>query len=168
MSTQTLISVEEYLASSYEPDCDYIDGQREERNLGETSHAGLQLKIRAYLLVHYGGELPYAATELRIRIRPLRFRIPDVCAFLQVPTERVPSHPPFLCIEILSPDDRMSHVEARINDYLEMGVAYVWVLDPETRQAYVATAADGLREVKDGILRTRNPALQVPLSELFS
>jgi len=49
-----------------------------------------------------------------------------------------------------------------------MGVAYVWVLDPQTRQAYVATAAEGLREVKTGILRTENPPLEVPLDEIFS
>src|SRR5580704_12261637 len=35
MSAPTLISVEEYLASSYKPDCDYVDGHIEERNLGE-------------------------------------------------------------------------------------------------------------------------------------
>jgi Uma2 family endonuclease len=51
--SQPLLSVEEYLASSYEPDCDYIDGHLEERNLGEWAHANLQLRIGAYLLAHY-------------------------------------------------------------------------------------------------------------------
>jgi hypothetical protein len=35
MSTKTLVSVEEYFATSYRPDCDYVDGVIEERNLGE-------------------------------------------------------------------------------------------------------------------------------------
>ena len=35
----------------------------------------------------------------------------------------------------------MTRVEVRINDFLAMGVNTVWVLDPETRQAYTATAA---------------------------
>jgi hypothetical protein len=43
----------------------------------------------------------------------------------------------------------------------------VWVLDPQTKQAYVATAADGLREVKTGVLVTANPTFEVPLSEIF-
>jgi hypothetical protein len=47
-------------------------------------------------------------------------------------------------------------------------VPYVWVLDPETRQAYAATPAEGLREVKTGVLNTENPALEVPLSEIFA
>ena len=33
----------------------------------------------------------------------------------------------------------MSRIEIRINDYLVMGVPYVWVLDPETKQAFTAT-----------------------------
>ena len=168
MSTQTLISVEEYLASSYEPDCDYVEGQLEERNVGEWDHATLQLKIGAYLLSHFEVLGLKVATELRIRVKPTRVRIPDICVFLSDPREAVPTKPPFLCIEILSPEDRMSRVGVRIKDYLEMGVAYVWVLNPETRQAYVATAADGLREVKNGVLRTEYPALEVPLSEVFA
>jgi Uma2 family endonuclease len=83
------------------------------------------------------------------------------------PVERVPTHPPFICIEILSPEDRMSRVQLRINDYLAMGVPYVWVLDPETKQAFAATAAEGLKEVKNGILRTENPAIELPLAESF-
>ncbi len=39
MSTRTLISVAEYLASNYEPDCDYVDDHIEERNVGEWSTA---------------------------------------------------------------------------------------------------------------------------------
>ncbi len=56
----------------------------------------------------------------------------------------------------------------RIADYFEMGVPYVWVLDPETKQAYTATAAEGLREVTTGVLKTENPTLEVPLSEIFA
>jgi Uma2 family endonuclease len=167
MSARTLISVEDYLASSYEPDCDFVDGHIEERNLGELSHSMVQLKVGAYLLAHYGNGGAVAATECRIRVTPTRVRIPDVCFFLTNPGERVPTKPPFICIEILSPEDRMSRVEVRINDYLAMGVPYVWVLDPETKQAFTATAATGLQEVKSGVLKTEKPALEVPLSEVF-
>jgi len=45
---------------------------------------------------------------------------------------------------------------------------YVWVLDPETKQAYTATPAEGLCEVKTGVLKTENPELEVPLSEIFA
>jgi hypothetical protein len=39
MATTTAISVEEYLKSSYERDVEYVDGQLEERNVGEIPHS---------------------------------------------------------------------------------------------------------------------------------
>ena len=105
--------------------------------------------------------------KLRLRVTPSRVRLPDLCVFLSDPHERVPSTPPFLCIEILSPEDRMSRIEVRINDYLAMGVPYVWILDPETRQAFTATAAEGLREVKSGTLLTSSPVIAMPLADVF-
>ena len=37
-----LISVDEYLRTSDRPDCEYLEGQVLERNLGERPHARLQ------------------------------------------------------------------------------------------------------------------------------
>jgi Uma2 family endonuclease len=167
MSTQTLLSVEEYLASSYEPDCDYVDGQLEERNVGEWSHSTLQGTAYDALKARQRALGILIKPELRLRVKPTRFRVPDLCVFLKDPHESVPAKAPFLCIEILSPDDRMIRVGVRIKDFLEMGVAYVWVLDPETGQAYIATAAEGLREIKSGLLRTENPVIEIPLAEIF-
>jgi len=97
-----------------------------------------------------------------------RFRIPDICIVIGDTQEQILTQPPFLCVEILSPDDRWVRVKERINDFLAMGVPYVWVVDAQTKQAYTATPAEGLREVKDGILRTESPAFQLTLSELFA
>lgn len=168
MAARTLISVEQYLATSYRPDCDYVDGEVVERNLGEFDHSWLQGAIIAFFWTAYKKLGICAVPEQRVQVKPARFRIPDVCVCLEKPNEQILTKPPFICIEILSPEDRMSRVEQRVRDYLEMGVPYVWVLDPQTRQAYTATAAEGLREVKSGRLRTENPVLEVPLSEIFS
>jgi Uma2 family endonuclease len=124
-TTRTLISVEaisveEYLASSYEPDCDYVDGHIEERNLGEWNHSTLQAWIASYFLTRYARDGVRVATELRVQVKATRFRIPDICIVLGDPGEQILTKPPFLCIEILSPEDRMSRIEERINDYLAM------------------------------------------------
>lgn len=58
-------------------------------------------------------------------------------------------------------------MQSRIDDYLEFGVSYVWVIDANNRRAWVHTT-DGSREVKDGILRTENPELIVNLPEIFA
>jgi hypothetical protein len=39
MSSATLVSVQEYLATSFRPDRDYVDGEIQERNLGERPHS---------------------------------------------------------------------------------------------------------------------------------
>jgi len=101
-------------------------------------------------------------------VSPTRFRVPDVCVVLGRTNEQIFRTPPFLCIEVLSPEDRLKRVEERIQDYLRMGVRYVWLLDHSLRIAYEATEATGLREVKDSALRTEDPVLELPLGEIFS
>jgi Uma2 family endonuclease len=167
MPAGTLISVEEYLATSYRPDCDYIDGRIEERNLGERDHSNLQMVLSAYLFARRKQWGIQVLPEQRVQVRANRFRVPDICVLVGETDEQVITQPPFVCIEIVSPQDRMMRVHERVRDYLEMSVPYVWVLDPQTRTAYSATPAEGLREIKSGVLRTENPALEVPLSELF-
>ena len=74
--------------------------------------------------------------------------------------------PPLLVVEVLSKDDRAGDVQEKINDYLDFGVACVWVIDPRRRHAEVYTP--GTRQpVRDGVLRTADPVIEVPLSELF-
>ena len=66
-----------------------------------------------------------------------RFRIPDVCATRRAsPFEEIIRTPPLLCIEVLSPDDRMSDTQEKVDDYLQMGVEVVWVVDPRRRMAF--------------------------------
>ena len=168
MLTGTLISVEEYLATSYRPDCDYVDGHIEERNLGELDHSSLQTAIAVYFGSRQKQLGITVVVEQRVQVSPTRFRIPDVCVVIGKATEQIFRTPPFLCVEILSPEDRMKRVQERIDDYLAMGVPYVWVFDPSTRHVYVATAFAGLHDFKGDVLRTENPALELPLFEIFS
>jgi Uma2 family endonuclease len=166
MTTRTLIPVEEYLTTVYRPDCDYVDGEVLERNLGERDHGRLQLRLGAYFLARQAEWDTYAIVEQRVQVRPGKFRVPDVCVVLGSTDEQVLTAPPFLCVEILSPEDRMSRVQDRIDDYFTMGVAHVWVVDPARRSAFVATAKGDLHRVTD-VLRTTDPILEVPLSEIF-
>jgi len=168
-TASSLLSVEEYLSHTYEPDCDYVDGKLEERNLGEVDHSWLQGVLFAYFFARRKEWNITPLPEQRLQVKARRYRVPDVCVLLgPKPTEQVLTSPPFLCIEILSPEDRMQRVRARIGDYLEMGVPHVWVLDPQSKTAYAATAATGLQEVTSGVLRTGGPVFEVPLAEVWS
>ncbi len=168
MATETLISVEEYLSTSYDPDCDYVDGRIEERNLGEYDHSRLQTKLAVYFGARERQWNITIVVEQRVQVSPTRFRIPDVCVLLGKTKEQIFRTPPFLCLEVLSPEDRWSRLEQRIDDYLAMGVPYVWIFDPQTKRAYTATLAEGLREFKGSVLRTENPVLELPLEEVFA
>jgi Uma2 family endonuclease len=59
----------------------------------------------------------------------------------------------------------MQDMQERIDDYLTFGVPHVWVVNPRTRRAYLYTT-DGMREAKDGILRTTDPDIEVPMAGL--
>lgn len=167
MATGTLVSVHEYLTASYRPDCDYVDGVIVERNVGEHDHSRLQIRLGGYLLSRERQCGIHALTEQRVQVKPTRFRVPDLCVVLAAASyEPIFKNPPFLCIEILSKDDGMSDMQERINDYLALGVNYVWVLDPRTRRAFVCTPGQ-MRECTDGVLRTAAPEIVVPLAELF-
>jgi Uma2 family endonuclease len=165
MPTSELISVSEYLHTSYRPDCDYVDGVVLERNVGEWSHARLQ----GALILFFGNRSEewnmQAVPEWRVQVAPTRFRIPDVCVVLGLEEqEPILRKPPFICIEILSSDDRMSRIQERVNDYFAFGVPNVWIIDPRSRKGYLCTP-QGMTET--AVLRTENPEIVVPLDALF-
>ena len=111
--------------------------------------------------------LPAPWGQVRVQVKPNRFRIPDVTIVLgPKPSGRIITEPPALTVEILSKDDRWGDLQERIDDYLSFGIPCIWVVNPLTRRGYVYTV-EGAREVKDGILRAEAAGIEVPLRELF-
>jgi Uma2 family endonuclease len=161
------VSVQEYLNTVYKPDCDYVDGELVDRNVGEKSHAKAQWKIMLLLAQGRVQWNNFPIQEPRVQISRTRFRVPDICVFAGAePDEEIFTTPPFLCVEILSPEDRMSRMQERIDDYLGFGVEYVWVVDPRSQRAWIYRL-EAMHEVRDGVLRTANPDIEVPLASVF-
>ena len=168
MKTAALISVEEYLRTTYHPDRDYVDGEVVERSVGERDHGVLQRDLVVYFHLRRRKWNVNVFLEQRIQVSKTRYRVPDICVYVgDGPKDQIFRTPPFICLEILSPEDRVARIQARIHDYLNFGVAYVWVIDPANRRVWVYTT-EGSREIKDGILTTENPSLTVDLAEIFS
>jgi Uma2 family endonuclease len=161
----TLVSVEKYLHTSYaDGDCEYVDGEIVERNVGEIDHGDLQSRIYLHLATHYPKF--WSAVEVRTQMKSTRFRVPDVVLVAGPrPAGKIIKDPPHLVVEVLSPDDRAA-MQEKIDDYLAFGIPYVWVVNPRTRRGYAYTA-EGAREAKDGILRAAGPVVELPLGELF-
>jgi len=168
MAAGTLVSVEHYLGVSYEPDCDYVEGTLEERNVGEYDHGRLQAALLLYFSRLEKRLGVRAVPEQRLRISPTRFRVPDICVLAGKPGEQVLTQPPLACIEILSPEDRMSRTLEKIHDYLHFGVKCVWIIDPRERRAYLCDRDGSFREVADRRLRAEDLGIDVSLDELFA
>lgn len=96
----------------------------------------------------------YALPEQRVQTRSDRFRVPDICVVLEKPTWRgIVTSPPYLCIEILSPEDKTAETLEKIREYLEFGVEWVWVIDPPTCRGQIHTRT-GVSAIENRIFTT--------------
>jgi Uma2 family endonuclease len=159
MSAGTLISLADYLSTSYSPDREYRDGVLVERNVGDKAHARLQLRLAAYLNRRRKQWRIEAYTELRVKVGEAWYPIPDVCVYGEPDfEERYPSRPPLLWIEILSQDDRMVDVWKKANDLIGHGVPFVWIIDPNTLESELRT--------QNGTMPVLNKVLSLPDSPI--
>jgi Uma2 family endonuclease len=165
MAAGTQISVEEYLKTVYRPDRDYVDGVVEERNLGEWDHSSVQTQFVIFFSKFRDIGLR-AVTELRVRVRETKYRIPDVVVTRGKPDEQVLTKPPLLCIEILSRGDTVSQTNERVRDYLDFGVPVVWVVDPQERTVWVYRQT-GMEQAVGLTVKLDGTSIEVPFSEIF-
>ena len=134
---QSPITLDEYLHSAYQPDCDFADGEIQERLWGEPEHSLVQGALAYWFASHDKQWNTYTALSLRIRVAPTRVRIADVCLISRnAPREQVLATPPLAVIEVVSPEDRVSRFIERIDDYRRMGIHHIWVIDPKTRRGF--------------------------------
>jgi Uma2 family endonuclease len=162
MAVAALVPIEEYLSTSWDPDREYLAGRLIERNVGELDHSYLQSLLLK--LLDRRGLLAFV--ELRVQVRADRFRIPDVLAVRQMPSGRFLRRPPYIVVEVLSPDDRSRDLDDKIDDYLAFGVENIWVIDPGRFRLTVWTR-DGGRICRDAV-ETSDGEFSIPLSEIFA
>jgi Uma2 family endonuclease len=165
MSTSLHIPLSEYLDASYRPDREYVDGEIRERNVGKWEHASLQLVLGAWFFAHEKEWGITSSTEQRVRVAENRVRVPDLVVLTAGPQPDVLVDPPLLAIEILSPDDSYSDTQERAQDYRQMGVGTVWIIDPKTRTGRMCF---GPEWVEASRLEVKRTPLYVDLPEIFS
>lgn len=162
-----MTTVHEYLTTSYEADREYVDGELLERHSGEQSHSRAHGIVSFLLHQQEGRSGVRVLISVRVQVSPTRFRVPDVCVLLASdPRDPIVRKPPFLCVEILCRIDTATRLNEKLSDYFQMGVQYVWVLDPLTKRAFCYTPGE-MHEVLDGVIRTSNPDIAVPLADAF-
>jgi len=167
-STPVIVSLEEYLRTTYRPDRDWIDGETKERNLGEQPHNSVQAFFTQIFRNNAAQWQIRVFPEQRVQTSVNNYRVPDVCIVRRsTPMEPIVYTPPLLCIEILSREDRMSDIQERVEDYLAMGVETVWVVDPRRRRAY-AVISSGILEPAPTELTVAGTEIHIPVPDIFA
>ncbi len=166
MATGTiLVSVEEYLASTHKPAYEYLEGVLREKPIPTYDHSNLQLQLCDLI---NGLDCGFRAVpELTVRISGSRFLVPDVgvqrVGELQRPYPVKPIH---LCIEVLSPDDRLADVVVKCGDYHRWGTPYCWIVDPDEKTCWEYHSGGRPHPVSEGGQISAG-VISLPVDDIF-
>jgi Uma2 family endonuclease len=164
MAAHTQISVEEYLRTSFDgPEPEYLDGEIVERGMPHLPHSNAQRRLMVWFAGMEEKLSLQCFPDLRLRVGERRYRVADLAVFEGRPKEDVPSSPPLVIVEILSPDDRFAEILTKLEEYRVWGVTHVWFVNPISCKLYVYSA--GLSEV--ATLWLPEYDVQIDASEVF-
>ena len=111
------------------PHFEYCFGNAIQKSMPTWLH-GLVQRLISNLLSEAGY---ISATEVELRITQDWQPVPDVSASTQL-EQPYPTKPVPIVVEVLSPDDRIAAVRAKCQDYANIGIQQVFVIDPEKRE----------------------------------
>ena len=170
-AASTLVSLDEYLQSAYEPDKEFVDGVLLERHVGTQRHGLLQ----TFLILFFGQYIKshrialFTETRLRVDVTG-RYRIPDVMV-VEAPYSKgkVVTDVPAIIVETKSPDDTFDDIVDRCFDYEKLTVGNIVVMDPDNKRAWLFQ--QGNWRLLTGATIQLNVSRQVidfPFSQLFA
>lgn len=103
-------------------------------------------KLDQFVSEQQVGEVLFAPVDVIVQRDPLRTRQPDL---LFVSNERASilgdqvDGGPDLVVEILSPSNSRSDLEAKLSDYATLGVSECWLVSPEARSVEILGLTEG-------------------------
>ena len=165
VATKTQITAEQYLRMTFEHDAEFVHGEIVERSMPDYIHARIQVLLAYLFETLRQTHALFACAELRLRLAPDVYRIPDVSVLTHPPEGRIPDQPPLVVIEILSKDDRHSDLMQKLEEYRAWGVPNIWVIDPVTKRFSMYTEL-GLQNVSSFALA--GYPFQLAPADLFS
>ena len=136
-----------------------VDGNLQELHVGALSGwigGTLYLVLRSFCDLHkLGWTFPCETGFQCFPDNPNTVRKPDVSfvRFGRLPSEQVPVGwirvAPDLVAEVVSPNDLVSELEAKVFEYQQAGVRLIWIINPDTRTVRIHRidgSIGGLRE----------------------
>src|SRR5438876_192042 len=137
MSAKVLMGVDEYLKTSFDgPDCEYLDGEVVERNMGEWPHARAQGNLHYLLRVLEPRLGILVVPEIRIQINCTRYRVADVAVWREGNLDgQEGRNGRDAATDVVSPEDCITRMQPKIVEYLSIGVEWIWLIDPIEKSA---------------------------------
>jgi Uma2 family endonuclease len=133
MATTTLITAKQYLDMYFEEHPpELVDGELVERSMPTPLHSRLH-----YLLGLRLNGAGVCLIAVRVRVSPQVMRIPDLAVYREFPAEPIPKSPPFIIVEVTSPDDRHEDLLRKLGQYCAWGVKHIWVVEPELQDFHI-------------------------------
>jgi len=172
VTSVSLVSPGEYIARFVEggekPTCEYVDGVLIPKPMETKKHSQVQANVIKLIGSRYETTLN-PLPELTARLREAQFYVPDLAIEdLAKPIQGRypgPNDPVLLCVEIVSPPDRVGKLFGKCEEYHRWGVRYCWVIDPERKIAWEYFPDDlEPRKVEESL--TAGP-IQLELIEVF-
>ena len=146
-----------------------VDGKLVERHVSvESSRVAMKIGILLGVEALRTGEATVFASDLGYRCfpdDPGRVRKPDVSVVRKARLAEFKSDrgymtvPADLAVEVVSPNDLYSEVQAKVEEYLEAGFAVVWVVDPVHKAVAVYNGGGGVKMLHEAETIDAAPAI---------
>jgi Uma2 family endonuclease len=168
MATAAFIPISEYLTARYEGDCDYIDGDVRKRNVGVGLHPYLMSALMGFFYRKIKEWNVLALPSVRVMTSATRILVPDLTVIAREDFgDGIVLKTPLIVIEVLSPLDTFTALAWRIEEFKRMGVEHIWLIDPLSRKAWIATP-DGSHQHVQAEFSIPNTPIRIPLAEVFA
>jgi Uma2 family endonuclease len=161
MATTTQLTADQYLKMHFEElEPEFVHGELVERPMPTSLHGRLH-----YLLALRLQNAGFGMIGVRMRLADDVIRIPDLAFFREPTEERIPTSPPLIVVEIISPDDRYYEPMKKLDEYRTWGVENIWIVEPDLKKFHVYDSG-GLIEAKQ--FELPGAGIRIPADELFA
>ncbi len=127
---------EQLYSEASTPAFEYWFGKAVQKPMPTAIHSALAFVIATLLFKRGWKALP----EVRLKLSQLAYPVPDVVADIRSLQNPYLTKPFGLCVEILTPGDKLNKAFDKAAHYLDWGVQTVWIIDPQKRIGYSMSA----------------------------
>lgn len=181
MSTKTLITAEELIKMGDMKRWELVKGELIQMAPAGYGHGRISSRI-CKLLETFAeekslGVVCAAETGFITSRNPDTVRAPDAMfiSHQRLSNDIDPDHflsiPPDLAVEVISPSERWSEIEEKVEEYIKAGVRLIWLIDPRTRTVHVHRPPNQVRILKEDDTLTGEDVLlgfAVPIRDLLT